>query len=261
MEEIIICKCCNLCKVKLIFNFKLELINEINLNNTLNIYYCESCNFYYSLSGNNQNDYNNYYMVFNNYKKEILYSDKNERCYMYLKEKLKNKNIKNILDYGSGNCKIKNLLLDTYNVDNYDIGMKKNISKYDCLLLSHVLEHIYDINEFIHEISLNIKDDNGLLYIEVPNAEYYDEMIDICPLQEINIEHINFFSKYFLNKLLKKHNFITISLEDDYFMIKENKYYIIRAIFQKNKINNSFYKYIENGNKIIKNYNFDFLKK
>lgn len=254
------CRSCNLVKTKNIYNIKLSLVNDIKLDKSINIYYCENCNFYYNNSDNKQEDYDDYYKSFNNYKKGVVYSDKDEKCSIYLKTKLQNKNIKNILDYGSGNGIMKDLLLDNYNVDNFDIGMDENTKKYDCLLLSHVLEHIYDINEFVKKISLNIND-GGLLYIEVPNAEYYNEFIDICPLQEINIEHINFFSKYALNKLLSDNGYFTISLEDDYFTIKDNKYYVIRGIFQKNTFNNSFIKYIESGEKIILKYNFLSLKK
>ena len=133
--------------------------------------------------------------------------------------------------------------------------MEQPNKKYDCLILSHVLEHIYDINKFIETISLNIND-NGLLYIEIPNAEYYDKITDICPLQEINIEHINFFSKYALNKLLIKHNYYTVSLIDDYFMIKDYKYYVIRGIFSKNKQNTSFKNYLYNGTEQMSKYSF-----
>ena len=91
------------------------------------------------------------------------------------------------------------------------LAWNKNTNKYDCLVLSHVLEHIYDLNSFIDKISENIND-NGFLYIEIPNAEFYDKIVDICPLQEINLEHINFFSKYALNKILIHHNYTCLTI-------------------------------------------------
>jgi len=256
------CSCCNHSNEILIDTVKLSMVNDIKLNNKLNIYYCSECNFYYSDSENSQDDYNNYYKEFNNYKKGTIYSDKDERCYIYLNDKLKEQNVKTIIDYGSGNGKLKDLLSlsEQIVIDEYDIGMDQPSKKYDCLILSHVLEHIYDINKFIETISLNINE-NGLLYIEIPNAEYYDKITDMCPLQEINIEHINFFSKYALNKLLIKHNYQAISLIDDYFMIKDYKYYVIRGIFTKNKQNSSFKNYLCNGTKQISKYNFINLNK
>lgn len=253
------CICCNLQNPICIDTIKLSLVNDIKLNNMLSIYYCYECNFYYSDSNNTQEDYNNYYKEFNNYKKGTVYSDKDEKCNSYLKDKLQPEKIKTIIDYGSGNGKLKELLSDQFIVEEYDIGMIQPEKKYDCLILSHVLEHIYDLSLFINEISKNIND-NGLLYIEVPNAEYYDKITDICPLQEINIEHINFFSKYALNKLLMKHNYHAVSLVDDFFMIKDSKYFVIRGIFAKNKQNMSLKKYLENGSEKISKYFFSNLK-
>lgn len=254
------CICCNLQNPFCIDTIKLSLVNDIKLNNILSIYYCFECNFYYSDSNNIQEDYNNYYKEFNNYKKGTVYSDKDEKCNSYLKDKLQPEKIKTIIDYGSGNGKLKELLSDQFIVEEYDIGMIQPEKKYDCLILSHVLEHIYDLSLFINEISKNINED-GLLYIEVPNAEYYDKITDICPLQEINLEHINFFSKYALNKLLMKHDYYVVSLVDDFFMIKDSKYYVIRGIFAKNKQNSSFKKYLENGSQQISKYNFSNLRK
>jgi FlaA1/EpsC-like NDP-sugar epimerase len=133
--------------------------------------------------------------------------------------------------------------------------MNEDTNKYECLILSHVLEHIYDVNAFLQKIDKNVKPD-GLLYIEVPNAEFYDKINDITPLQEINIEHINFFSKYSLNKLLINHGYYAVSLKDDYFKIKENNYYVIRGVFIKSKINLALPSYITRGNEIINTFNY-----
>jgi hypothetical protein len=251
------CFCNN--KNIVVSQFNLHIVNDIPLNPQLSIYYCKSCNFYYSDSGNNQEDYNHYYSKFNNYKNYNTALHKDMQCANYLQNICKNKPIHTIIDYGSGNCELSNLLSNNFQIDNFDIGMEEPIKKYDCLLLSHVLEHIYDINTFITTIS-NYISNNGYLYIEVPNAEFYDKITDICPLQEINIEHINFFSKYALNKLLVNHGYSCISLEDDFFLLNNEKYYVIRAFFHKSRINNSFMTYIENGNKAIKNYRFEKLQ-
>ena len=41
-----------------------------------------------------------------------------------------------------------NKLKNNFNVDKYDIGIPFPTKKYNCIILSHVLEHIYDINTF-----------------------------------------------------------------------------------------------------------------
>ncbi len=127
-------------------------------------------------------------------------------------------------------------------------------------IITRLRTYIYDLNSFIEKISGNIND-NGLLYIEVPNAEFYDKIVDICPLQEINLEHINFFSKYSLNKLLVKHNYTCVSIEDDYFLLKNMKYYVIRGLFKKSSQNLSITTYIKNGLMKINEINFHNLKK
>ena len=256
-----ICCCCNYDNtLKIVDSFSLSMVNDIKLNPKLDLYFCSKCNFYYSDSGNSQLDYNKYYTDFNNYKLKNVPCDKDIRCSVYLKTILKKMNVNQILDYGSGNGVLTKLLSDEFQITEFDIGMECNNKKYDCLILSHVLEHIYDLDEFIKTITKNI-DDSCFLYIEIPNAELYSELNEICPLQEINIEHINFFSKYSLNKLLIKHDFYCVEMLDDYFYLKQNKYYVIRGVFKRNTKNTNFCKYIETGLNEITSYNFDILKK
>jgi len=210
------CYCCNKFSNNKILELELSFVNSIELDNKLEIYKCDDCYFYYNNSKNDQNDYDNYYKKNNNYKLKEIIDDKNKRCADYLIKKL-DSNIHNIIDYGAGNCVLAKLLSEKFNVDTYDIGESNINKKYDCVVLSHVLEHIYDIDSFI----LNLKpiiNDNGYIYIEIPNDEYYDELRNLGILQEINVEHINFFSIYALSKLMIKHNFIPISVEDDYFL-------------------------------------------
>lgn len=240
------CFICNSMKnVSKIYNLYIHKPNDIPLNSEIDIYYCKECYFYYSDNQNNQEDYNNYYLNFNNYSEYVISPDKDEKCFKYITKHINN--IKSILDYGCGN-KIISKLLKTYysEVDIYDINMSDISKKYDCIVISHVLEHIYDIDSFINKI-FNITNDNGYIYIEIPNAEFYEKFIENGPLQEINMEHINFFSKYSLVKLMIKHNYTPFIIEDDFFTLNSNKYYIIRGIFKKISNNNSFEKYLQIG--------------
>ena len=251
------CFCCDKISDKIILTLNLEIVNDIPLNNEIHINYCDDCNFYYSNSGSIQKDYDLYYEKFNNYSNYNYCLDKDKKCFDFLEEILQKYNIKNIIDYGSGNGDLHKLLCDKFDlVDKYDIGMEKNTKKYDLLILSHVLEHIYDLDKFIDIISYNIKD-NSYLYIEVPNAEFYNEFNDSCPLQEINLEHINFFSKFTLNKLLIKKGYMCINLLDDYFIQNNNKYHVIRGIFKIKSKNNNFLNYLNIGTSIINQYKYE----
>jgi len=75
---------CNICNttnyIMKLSTINLTLPSEINLNSTLEIYHCKSCNFYYSDSNNNQKDYDNYYLKFNNY---IDYTPSNNKDKLY----------------------------------------------------------------------------------------------------------------------------------------------------------------------------------
>jgi len=254
------CCICNSNNDSKIIDIKLNIPNEINLCNILSIYYCNNCYFYFNdNNNNNQEDYNLYYLKFNNYKNYVISLDKDENCYNFLKRNIEP--CKTILDFGCGNNELANKLKNNFNVDTYDIGMPFPTKKYNCIILSHVLEHIYDINTFINSLEPLLIEDNGSIYIEVPNAEFYSLFNNICPLQEINLEHINFFSKYALNKLMMNHGYYSSVLIDDFFNINSEKYYVIRGLFVKKYNNLSFEKYINNGLSILKSFNFDKINK
>ncbi len=255
-----VCPICNTHNNTAIYTIPLTLLDDIKLNNIINVYKCISCEFYYSDSLNTQEDYDSYYNTFNNYKNYINYSDKDLQCYNFLNTHLTKYNVNTILDYGSGNGQLSKLLSSKFNINEFDIGMVNNKEQYDCVILSHVLEHIYDIKTFINKIKLNLNK-NGILYVEVPNVEFYDRLTNISPLQEINIEHINFFSKNTLNKLLSSCGFTPLIITDDTFKIKQDNYYVIRAIFKINNSIESLERYIHNSNLILNNYNFNSLKK
>lgn len=254
------CYICDTFSNQVVYTLYLQLVNDIPLSNKLSVYGCERCNFYYSNSHSTQIDYDVYYTKFNNYQNYNSCLNKDERCFAFLNDFFQKHNITSLIDYGSGNGDLAKFLSSHFEVDRYDIGMQENIKQYDCLILSHVLEHIYSFDSFIDTISNNIKND-GYLYIEVPNAEFYKEFNDSCPLQELNIEHINFFSKFALNKLLIKKGFTSITVIDDYFILNNTKYYVIRGIFQKKGTNRSFLEYIDNGSRIISSYNYASLTK
>jgi SAM-dependent methyltransferase len=62
--------------------------------------------------------------------------------------------------------------------------------KWDCIILSHVLEHLWDVSAALKQLAdcLTL---NGILYLETPNALKYQARV---PFMDINREHINHFS-------------------------------------------------------------------
>lgn len=83
-----------------------------------------------------------------------------------------------------------------------DIANLGILSPYDLVTVSHVLEHVPDVPQFLYNLRRWVKP-NGLVYIEVPDASKYAECFtSIC--QGFNSEHINHFSLEYLREALRK---------------------------------------------------------
>ena len=68
----------------------------------------------------------------------------------------------------------------------------------DVIALFHTLEHIVDPRKYIRKIKRYLKDD-GVLFVEVPDFTFFDKHTD-----ELQFEHVNFFSERTLAKLFHK---------------------------------------------------------
>ena len=63
------------------------------------------------------------------------------------------------------------------------------------------------------------------------------------PLQEINVEHINF-SKLTLSVLMNNHKLYPINISDSNFNHDKETYYVIRGMFKNSGMNNGFKKFL-----------------
>ncbi len=63
---------------------------------------------------------------------------------------------------------------------------------FDCVILSHVLEHVQDLRPSVAAIA-RLTAEGGCVYLETPDAARYDECL-VAPFQDFNTEHINHFS-------------------------------------------------------------------
>jgi SAM-dependent methyltransferase len=79
------------------------------------------------------------------------------------------------------------------------------IQKADCVILSHVLEHVRDLRPALHAVFEKMRR-GGMLYVEVPDATRYADYVT-APLQDFNTEHINHFSLRSLRILLESNGF------------------------------------------------------
>jgi 2-polyprenyl-3-methyl-5-hydroxy-6-metoxy-1,4-benzoquinol methylase len=80
---------------------------------------------------------------------------------------------------------------------------------FQALVLSHVLEHIRDLQPAMRSVRRLLSSD-GWFYVEVPDALRYHECI-VAPFQDFNLEHINHFTAHSLAILLVSEGFEVVS--------------------------------------------------
>ncbi len=83
--------------------------------------------------------------------------------------------------------------------------------QFDCIVFSHVLEHVYDIPAFFAAARRLLKP-GGFLYLETPDATRYADFL-YAPFQEFNTEHINHFSPQSLQNTAQRFGFECGALE------------------------------------------------
>lgn len=80
-----------------------------------------------------------------------------------------------------------------------------DMPKFDCIVLSHVLEHVFDIPAFFAAVQRRLVP-GGHLYLETPDASRYADY-SVAPFQEFNTEHINHFSARALKNTARRFGF------------------------------------------------------
>ncbi len=73
--------------------------------------------------------------------------------------------------------------------------------RFDLVVLSHVLEHVLDLEAL--EAVVGLLSDSGYLYVEVPDASRYMQF-ERTPFYYLDSEHINHFGAHALGRLLRR---------------------------------------------------------
>lgn len=82
-------------------------------------------------------------------------------------------------------------------------------AKHDLIIMSHVVEHFYDLRKAMDNVRQLLAID-GLLYIEVPSFHW-------CEVRMPSVrapEHLSYFTKRSLTNLLTKHGFKILKIKD-----------------------------------------------
>lgn len=95
--------------------------------------------------------------------------------------------------------------------------------KFDCIVFSHVLEHVHDIPAFFAAARHHLAPE-GYLYLETPDATRYDDYL-YAPFQEFNTEHINHFSARALENTARRFGFQPIVVEQKVIQTAEDTLY------------------------------------
>lgn len=289
--KVIMNRYCPICSCK-----KNNHIFTQNFNNSVlslidryDISICQDCGFVFADNIPSQSEYNNYYSILSKYefndKKNVLPEDYiryYSKIFSFLSPKLKNQNIR-ILDIGASTGGLlsvfkKNGYYNLTGVDPseacskaaselYNIQVCQNNIfdfqsevTFDLIILSAVLEHIVDLKRSIEKIKTILNDD-GMLFLEVPDVEGFDKFIT-APFQQFSVEHINYFTRNSLKNLLVLSGFeivkmkqgdnkINNSIESDIFILAEKSGNSISHGIKKDESGEKkIYSYIEKCRKL-----------
>lgn len=103
------------------------------------------------------------------------------------------------------------------------LSQSLNREPFDCIVLSHTLEHVHELKQAASWLSA-LMHDNSVLYVEVPDASRYKDFID-APFQDFNTEHINHFSLTTLTNYLGINRFKVVSGGEKIIPASANKPY------------------------------------
>ena len=202
------------------------------------VYQCDECSLYFINSPTDE-EINSLYKneYHNNIKNKLFETAKSKMRYArslsqfnFIKQTIDLKN-KDICEIGA----FDGLLLSLFKKNNnnvfgyelnddarvyaqkkYNIDLKENFleskSKYDIIILSHVIEHFKEPKEILIKIKSMLKKE-GFIYIEVPNSPMPEECSYEMLMRYLNTEHIVNFTMDNLIKFVESANLKVIRSE------------------------------------------------
>lgn len=261
------CPICGGSTGEILYKQKFILTENSILPPQYDLVYCIDCGFVFADTSASQEDYNIYYSEFSKYEDSTIATGGFFRAEDIMRQErtaadlsLFIKRTDKILDIGCANGGLlyalkklgyKNLLgidpsikcienITALGISAIEGGLfsdnfKKDKwveEKFDCIILSHVLEHIYDLDLAVKNC-LELLNDRGILYIEVPNATCYSNYY-IVPNYYFDCEHINHFSINSFNNLLKKLGFELLhEINKELIVSEDKKYPALGLIYSK----------------------------
>jgi SAM-dependent methyltransferase len=93
--------------------------------------------------------------------------------------------------------------------DGWVTSLPPSIGTFDCIIMSHVMEHVLDVPAAIHALRTLLRE-RGRIYLEVPDALRYAAYV-YAPFQDFNTEHINHFSSRSLDNAMQTRGYAALS--------------------------------------------------
>ncbi len=232
------CPICETQKIEFLHSQRFELPEGHPLSEGYDVVVCSSCGFVFADTVLTQADYDRFYAEHSKYEDTKTGTGgvddpfdwrRQQETALQITNFLQNRNV-SILDVGCANGGMLKALKElgyealcgidpsSVCVDNTrQLGFEAYQGSlflpfeeyaYDCVILSHTLEHVRNVRGAIEWIEKRLKP-NGIIYIETPDAARYVDFI-YAPLQDFNTEHINHFSLTCLENLMSIRDFILI---------------------------------------------------
>lgn len=263
-----LCPVCDASHAEVLHHQEFSLLESSGLPNNYDLVGCNKCGFVYADTKAKQSDYDRYYSELSKYEDDKtgtggggsdFDTKRIERTVKDIKSVVKSKE-SSILDIGCANggmlalfknvgyikltgldpskaC-VKNIRakgIEAYLGGLFDIPKTLKNRKFDCIILSHVMEHVRDLPLAMKNI-LSLLAEDGILYIEVPNAENYCENF-IVPYYYFDCEHINHFDLNSLKNLGVKQGLSFIKSIKKMMQVSDSAVYsAIGIFFQKREI-------------------------
>jgi SAM-dependent methyltransferase len=260
------CPVCGNTEVEILRTQRFELPVGHPLSQGYDIVKCFACGFVYADTKVSQADYDRFYIEYSKYEDKKTGTGGGENPFDQIRFEITARQLVNylkdpsarILDVGCANGgllkALKNLGFENLcGLDPSSICVENTRSlgleaytgslfqafpygKFDCVILSHTLEHVQDVNGAIAWISEMLKPEGKqIVYIEVPDATRYTDFL-YAPFQDFNTEHINHFSEVSLKNLMGRIGFETIEISVKTLTISPNMFYpAIYGFWKKTK--------------------------
>ena len=259
------CPICHSNNISLIKKINFSLFEGHPMQGGYNLVQCQDCSFIYADTKITQVELDDYYSNLSKYEsKEIStgggYNDYDRNRLIdtakYISSQFEDKSLA-IADVG---CAIGGLLeqlknegfnnitgidpsISCVNITKNEKGinclhaslfeLNESFGKYDLVILSHVWEHILDLEAALKSIEKILKP-NGCIYVECPNAMNYKNVIH-APYQEFNTEHINHFSSGSFYNFFGSRGYLLIDSGIRIMKIaSSNDYDAVYSLFRKN---------------------------